>query len=305
MKMDNISNLFKRIDEQKPMVKPTKKWPWVGRRKFQPGRYRIRFLSHDEKCPNGFRIYTVHEVQKEACDRWSMTMDEQEKAYYKIMCTESYKGYQESEDGESKLSVPCPVCDVAHDIVETYAGEDIDEDLLKAVDEMSSNACRRFLYPVLIYASETEVTNDEGKKVKVWVPDNKNCVGIVLNLMAKNYEGNADLSMIKLFHEHVFNSDAETHLSTRRGRWFVWEKKSNGQSITPEDKGPLEDKEQENIAKLPNIEQFGMGGGESKFAKNYKVGYEKGKQYLSQSWFVKALVQHHDYQLDLVQRGLV
>ena len=303
--MNGLGKLFKQIDEQKPLVTPSKKWPWANRKKFSNGRYRVRFIAHDEKCPDGFRIYTIHEVQKEACDRWSLSMDEQDKAYHKIMCTESYKGYTEDEHGNNKLAAPCCVCDVGADIIESYAGEDLDEDILKAVDEMSSNSCRRFLYPMLVYATETEVTDDKGKKSKVYVPDDRNCTGVILNLLAKNYEGNADLTLIKLLHEHVFNDQAEMTLSPRKGRWFTWEKKSNGQSLSPGDKEPLTDKEGEVLAKLSNIAQFGMGTGEGKFVKNYKVGYEKSLSMLQQSWFLKALTKYHGYDLDTVERGKV
>lgn len=309
--MQNLSRLFQKIDEQKPLVQPSRKWPWTGRKKFSMGKYRIRFVSNDEKCPDGFRIYTVHELQKEVVDnKWDLSLDEKEKAYYHIMCTESYKGYKEvkDEDGNviSKLAVPCPTCDFHQDAIETYVDDDLDEDILKALDEMSSNSCRSFLYPALVYATETEVTDDDGKKKKLYVPDNRNCVGVILKLYAKNYEGNADLTLIKLLHEQVFNEQAEDTLSARRGRWFNWEKKSNGQTLSPDGgREPLTDKEAEIVAKMPNIATFGMGVGDSKFVKNYKVGYEKGMQMARQSWFGKLLEKHHDYRFDDIQRGLV
>lgn len=300
--MMNIADLIKKIDQQKPIAKAGwNKWPFAGRTKFQAGRYRLRFCLNDEKCPNGFHIYTVHEIQKEACDRWSMTQEERDKAYFKILCSESYKGYR--DDG--KLAVPCPVCDVVHDISESYEDDGlIDRDLLKCVDEMSSNRCRKFLYPILIGASETDVTDDKGKSKKVYVPNDREYIGVILSLNAKNYEGNADLSLVKLIHAHVMND--ENNLSSRRGRWFHWEKKSNGQTLSPaHGLGELPAKELETLSKMPNIVEFGASKESGPFAKNYKVGYDRGLSMLKQCWAIKALIQYHEYNMDSIERGQV
>lgn len=297
----NVADLFKKIDEQKPLGKKVSRWPWANRNKFTAGRYRIRFLANDEKCPQGFHIYTVHEVQKEATgSRWSMTMKEREESYFRILCTESYKGYTDS----GKLAAPCPVCDVVHDISNEYSDDDmIDRDLLNCVDEMSSNECRKFLYPILVGASEADQTNDKGESKKVYVPDDRAMMGAVLALNAKNYEGNADLSLIKLIHAHVL--EEEENLSSRKGRWFTWEKKQNGQSLTPAERGELNSKELEIASKMPNVIGFGASQEQGPFSKNYKVGYDRGLSMLKQCWAIKALIQFHDYDLDSLKRGQV
>ena len=302
--MDRLGALFNKIDSQKPLSKPKQKWPFLSRNKLSTGRFRVRFLSHDEKCPHGYHIWTVHEIQKELVEnRWGLSMEEKEKAYYHYLCTESYKGTSES----GKLISPCPICDVVEDVSQTYAEDrdEIDADVLNAIDEMSGNACRKFVYPVLVYASMTEVTNDDGKKKSLYVPDDRNVMGAVLILNAKNYENNPDLSLIRLIHQHAINADSEAHLSLRKGKWFTYEKKSNGQTLSPAESGGLSEKELEHYSNMPSIITFSMTKEGGTFAKHYALGYTAGMSYLRQCWAVKELVRSHGYDLDAVERGLV
>jgi hypothetical protein len=308
--MNNLAGILNTIEGQKPLVE-TKGLPWVYRKSLSNGTYLMRGLSNEEKCPDGFRIYTVHEMQRKPVDnKWDLDSESRNAAYDKILCTESYKGWHEV-DGKNKLVAPCPVCDGYEDFRQGFDLDEVDEDIVKAFDEMSSASCRKFLYPVLLYAAETDTTDDKGKKKKIWVPNDKQCILVLLNLSSKPYEGNADLTLIKLLSQHIYG-DA-TNLSQRSGRWFRYEKKSNGQSISPD--GPacaLTEKEMACVKNFPNVNSYGMGDSSSPFAKNYKVGYAKGMAKLSETWFIKHLCKtfpksdpENGYDFDAIPQGLV
>lgn len=308
--MNNLAGILNTIEGQKPLVE-SKGLPWVYRKSLTNGTYRMRGVGNEEKCPDGFRIYTVHEVQRKPVDnKWEMEKDERNAAYDKILCTESYKGWHEV-DGRNKLVAPCPVCDCYHDFRESFDVDEVEEDIVKAFDEMSSASCRKFIYPVILYASETEVTDDKGKKKKMWVPNDRTPTLVLLNLSSKPYEGNADLTLIKLLSAHIYND--ETNFSVRHGKWFRYEKKSNSQSLSPDGGScALTEKEAATIKNYPNVQSYGMGDSSSPFAKNYKIGYAKGMAKLKESWFIKHLAKvfpAHDpdngWDFDAIPQGLV
>ena len=318
--MNNLAGILNTIESQKPLVE-TKGLPWVYRKSLTNGTYLLRGLSNEEKCPDGFRIYTVHEMQRKPVDnKWDLDSESRNAAYDKVLCTESYKGWApatvaDPETGKqrtiNKLVAPCPVCDGYEDFRQGFDLEEVDEDIVKAFDEMSSASCRKFLYPMLMYAAETDTTDDKGKKKKVWVPNDKQPVLVLMNLSSKPYEGNADLALIKHLSANIYNDPA--NLSQRSGRWFRYEKKANGQSISPD--GPacaLTEKELACIKNFPNVNSYGMGDSSSPFAKNYKVGYAKGMAKLAETWFIKHLVKtfpksdpENGYDFDAIPQGLV
>lgn len=299
----NMSALFGVIDKQKRVSKSKGGTEWIYRSKLQQGDYHIRFLGNDLYCPHGVHIHTVHELQKVVVqDKWAMTPEEREKSYYRVLCTESYAG----RDDDGKLRQACPVCDFCADFVSSMTETDqlelLDPDLAKAIDEMSSNECRRLVYPVLIRASQTTLRNDKGKEVKVWIPDPRNTQLAILSLSAQNYESNADLTLAKKI-ASVALSDP-TNIGINSGRWFVYSKKSNSQDLTPAEKGELTAQERDLLKNFPKVNTYGQSD-EGRFAKNYKCGYAKGLQYVKQTWVYPIISQQHDYTVDGLVPGQV
>lgn len=306
--MNNLAGILGEIDKQKPLVKQ-EGTPWVRRKELAMGAFHFRGLANDEKCPDGFRIYTVHEIQKKPVEnKFKLERDEKERAFAHILCTESYKGWCQVENDEgtliNKLAAPCPVCDTYADILDTYDTDELDPDVVRALDDMSSASCRRFLYPIILYASMTETHDDKGNKKKLWTPNERTPTLVILSLLSKAYEGNADLTLIKHLSAQVYGDI--TNLSSRQGQTFIYEKTTNNQKVYPVGgRSALGEKEMATLKTFPNIASYGMGDSASPFAKNFKVGYAKGKAMLEESWFIKDLTKRNDYDIEAVPEGMV
>lgn len=303
----NLANLFEVIDQQKQISKGRgSSYEWLYRSQLQPGDYRVRFVSNEMYCPSGVHVYTIHEIPRILVqDKWKLKKEERDEAFYRVLCTESYKG-RHAETG--KLLQPCPVCDFVNDFRNTMEEEEkldtIDEDIARAIDNMSANECRKMLYPMLIYAAQTEVVVNNTTK-KVWIPSDRECALVLLSLSVQNYESNADLSLAKKIAAVALEDPANA--SILGGRWFTFQKKTNSQNLVPAERGELTAKERDLLKKYPKVNEFGQSE-EGKFAKNYKCGYEKGLQYLKQSWVYPIISQQggeYEYTVDGLQRGQV
>lgn len=297
------------VNSRKPMQakEDRAQWDWFERWKLNEGTYRIKFLSHSEKCPDGHRLYTAHKFEKDPGET-------DKKKLLKCFCTESTHGIREGytkvidENGKAKavpasaLNRPCYICDMLEDMRRIDDGqwyEELPEDYRKILNEMSSAICRNFLFPAIIYVKE--VPTDKGSR---YAPgDTPKAIILSLNIS----KDSADMTLYRLILKLVKKHKAEFFSPT--GIWCSYEKSRTSQDLTEEEPTRLTKEEEKLYKGYPNLMEWGKGVASGSYQKaSLNVGYEKMRAMVKSSWWSKAMAKDPPrgvgYDFDDVEEGL-
>lgn len=278
------------VNSRKPLKDTqTNRFPWISRWKMEDGAFDLKFLSHSDKCPDGSRLYTVHQFEMEAGDKYEK--------WQRFLCTESTKGFNEDTN---RLLKPCFACDMCEDIRQMgdWYEKELEPEFQKIILNLSAPKCRSFLFPVLIYARMVteEGTNKKGEPVKKtkWFPDKKNLTGGILELNVGSDRGDKELYQA-IFDLHEREGD---QLFDPAGVWCTYTKGKQQRLISTRPRR-LSDDEEKLYKSYPDVMSYGKAIEAGAFQKpSLDIPYSKQRALISKSWWGKALAEDHDYDFD-------
>lgn len=296
-----LPDLDKQINSRKPLQDMNKKgWPWLSSWKLLDGSYTMKFLNHSEKCRDGYRVYTVHDFEKEPGDKL--------KDHKRILCTESTVGLKQvtASQGSRKITLdvlakPCPVCDMLEQIRVLDDGEwyenELETDVRDVLHKMSSAYVRTVLFPVLIYCNEVK-NRDSG--YTDFVPHKTNLGGFILQLRVNKDERD------KLLYKEICKLEKSGGFYDPSGPWVKLTKERRDLGLSLLKSRELTAAEERVYKGYPSITEYGKGVESGSFKREAsEMSYDRGVALMKNTWWAKAMQSlDNPFHFDNLERGI-
>lgn len=303
------------INSRKPLKEKTENdYPFMSRWRMEDGEFDMKFLSHSEKCPDGFRLMTTHRFESKPGQAW--------KDQPAMFCSEVKHGMRpaafENEEGEVQRTFvpikPCFVCDFLEEARRLEIPEDeddddsdmvkwfetLDEDIQKILNQLTAGYSRTWCYPVIVYAKRVEDGKTAAGKTKYKFVPSETPMGAILEL--RPGADKADAKMYKLIYKLA--SKEGDQFFHPNGLWVTYTK-GNPQEMETVKSRKMTAAEEKIYKTYPKINEQGNGVTSGSFQRpSLHVSYDRAKAMVENSYWGKALVKRHGFTFDDIEEGL-